>query len=332
MEILCLGDIHATERPPSSCTDTYSDDILSLLRQTARIANARKVAAAVWAGDVFHSKAPARSSHRLVQRLIGVLGEYECPVYVTPGNHDMQHDRLESVGETQPLGVLMRSGLLRPLIGWENITGESGAATSGGGLPLYGVPWQQEWTDEAVSRVLAAYREQLFAPALVVTHAPLYPPGLELEWEHYPAEKWAAAMGGEGFCYYGHVHERHGIWGLYDEANQVTFCNPGALSRGSLHEHNLTRTPACVIWDSNTGKFTEIPLDARPPEQVFRLQESRQITDMHGRLDQFLASVGSASLEVLSVESVVEHIRSLGLSEPETTLATELLMEAAHDC
>jgi Calcineurin-like phosphoesterase len=329
---LCLGDIHATDRPPSSCTGTYLDDLLDLLRQTARVARERKVRGVVWAGDVFHIKAASRNSHRLVQLFQQLIPEYGCPVYVVPGNHDLAYDRLDSLAETQPLGVLIRSGQLRMLNGWCR-----------DGHPLYGVPWLQKWTDDAVREALAGWRDQVIeagtgtAHPLVVTHAPLYPPGLELEFEHYPAVKWAEAMAGAGACYYGHVHERHGIWSAAAsweteatiENGVVTFCNPGAISRGSLHEYNLKRTPACVIWDEQEGSFEEILLDAKPPELVFRLQESQEITDMRGRLDEFLSSVGTTSLKIMTTEAVVAHLRGLNLPALDLSLALDMLSEAA---
>jgi Icc-related predicted phosphoesterase len=332
MSYLCLGDIHATERPPSSCTETYLADLMDLLRQTARLARERQVKAVVWAGDVFHVKAASRNSHRLVQLFQQLIPEYGCPVYVVPGNHDLAYDRLDSLAETQPLGVLIRSGQLRMLNGWCR-----------DGYPLYGVPWQQKWTDDAVRDALAGWREQVFEAGtgtshpLVVTHAPLYPPGLELEFENYPAQKWAEAMGGTGACYYGHVHERHGIWRAAAswetettvENGVVTFCNPGAISRGSLHEHNLSRVPACVIWDEEDGSFEEIPLDAKHPSQVFRLTEAQEVTDMRGRLDEFLESVGRSELEIMTTESVAAHLRGLALSELDLALALDLLAEAA---
>jgi DNA repair exonuclease SbcCD nuclease subunit len=322
---LLINDVHLSDRPPSSCTDTYLDDLFDLLGQVVVLARVQQVSALVIAGDLFHCKAPSRVSHRMMIRLVKWIRSAPCPVAVVAGNHDLQHDRVESLDETQPLGMLVKSDLVRLLDGWDP------------DFPLYGVPWQQEWTDEAVNTALAAFRGPK-GNALVVTHAPLYPPGLELEYEFYPAPKFAEAMGGTGYCYYGHVHERHGIWltepastFLDGGSSQVTFCNPGALSRGSLHEHNLTRVPACVVWDSDTGQFTEIPLNARPPEEVFRLKEAREVTDMRGRLDEFLAAIGSTTLEGVSVESVIEHIRSLGLPEADTALAIDLLMEAAND-
>lgn len=317
---LLVNDLHLTERPPSSCTDSYTDDLFALLQQTVLLAGSAQAEAVVWAGDVFHHKAPSRTSHRLVQRTIALMESYSCPLYIVPGNHDIQHDRLDSVMATQPLGVLFRAGA-RVLSGW--------AIDSSDGLPLYGVPWQQTWDDEHVSAALEAYR--VLAPrtghTLVVTHAPLYPPGLELPFEYYQAARFAELMGGYGSAHYGHVHERHGIY----DVQGVTFSNPGALSRGSIHEHNLTRVPAVTIWDDVLGEFTEIQLNARPADQVFRLGDVKAAADVQMRLDDFLAGVSGTSLSVLSAEAVLAHVGTLGLPAGDVPLIEELLAHAATE-
>jgi DNA repair exonuclease SbcCD nuclease subunit len=271
----------------------------------------------VWAGDVFHHKGPSRTPHSLVQQLISIGQSYRCPWFIVPGNHDIQHDRLDSIQDTQPLGVLYQAGAVR-LEGWASDCGVTG-------VPLYGVPWQQHWTDEAVRE---AFRE--FTPrndgSLVVTHAPLYPPGQELTFEYYPAEMFAEAMGpGSGYVAYGHVHEPHGVW----QANGVTFCNNGALSRGSLHEYNLTRQVGVTLWDAETCEFSFVPLKAKPAEEVFRLREKAQVTDMVGRLDDFLAGISQTSLATVSVESVMERLRTTGADAGTLALAEELLAHGA---
>lgn len=319
-KVLQVNDIHAADRPPSSCTESYMEDILDLLGQTVTAADQYQVSAVVWTGDVFNSKSPTRNSHALVKRLARVGRSYQRPWLIVPGNHDMQHDRLDSVWETQPLGELFdwENGAI-PLIGWAR------------DFPyLYGVPWQQEWTNETVGDALQGFRERSNGYSgqrrLVCAHAPLYPPGYELPYEYYDAVMWASAMGNTGSCEYGHVHEYHGTW----ECAGVTFHNPGALSRGSLHEYNMTRPVKVSVWDSYDGTFTEVELKAKPADQVFRLREKQQLTDTAGKLDDFLERVGGTHLEVLSVEAVLEHVRGMDVGKDVADEVAELLDWARH--
>ena len=315
--ILAVNDIHATRRPPSSCTDSYWPDLLNLLYQTADVARERDVRAVVWAGDVFHHKAPSRTDHGLVQDLIDVVRAYPCPLYVVPGNHDIQHDRLDSIDVTQPLGVLFKAGALR-LEGWAD-----------GNLPLYGVPWQQEWSQERVRACLADFRERVFGQSLVVTHAPIYPPGREPQYdgaEYTPARWWADAVDDGPFEHglaYGHIHEPHGVFAA--DGSGLRFCNFGALSRGSLDEYNLNREVGCALW-STDGGFEFVPLKARPAGEVFRLRQHEEAATARHRLDGFLSGVSETVLDVLSTEKVLAYVRTLDVGRAVENLAEELLM------
>jgi Icc-related predicted phosphoesterase len=320
--VLLVNDLHLADRPPSACTDTYLDDLFDLLASVRRIAQERASAAVVWAGDIFHSKIPGRTSHSTVKRLIDIASAHTCPVFVVPGNHDIAHDRLESIDEGQPLGVLFASGVVQCLDKWS--VASSGVTP----LPVYGVPWLKTFTDETVSAALEDWRTRLRAgdqPGLVVTHAPLYPPGQELAFENYPATSWAAAMAHHGTVHYGHVHEPHGIYTV----DGVTFSNPGALSRGSLHEHNLTRPVAIACWDSDTGAVEHIELPSRPAADVFRLAEVATAQAGQRRLDEFLDTIGQTSLEITSIEAVLAHVHGLDVGADLSQLIEELLAEGA---
>lgn len=317
---LCVSDIHATRRPPSRCTDTYWPDLVDLLGQSAVVAAERRVDGIVWAGDVFHHKAPLRTDHGVVQDLIAVIGAYPAPVWIVPGNHDIQHDRLDSIETTQPLGVLLRT-CAQPLEGWDGPDEDSL-------LDLYGVPWQQQWSEQRVREALEGWRRETYGCSLVVTHAPIYPPGQEPHYEgaeFTPASWWAEAMGNQGYLLYGHIHEPHGVW----RHEGVTFCNYGALSRGSLDEYNLDREVGVVIWDTDAPPeraFEFVPLQAKPAAEVFRLQRHAEEVAAHRRLDEFLAGVDETVLGLLSVESVLAYIRTLGAGRGVENLAEELLM------
>lgn len=324
-EYMLMGDIHLSDRPPSSCTETYLDDIFAILEETVTLAETRGVRAVIWAGDIFHIKTPGRTTHSTVKRVIELAKQYPCPVYVVPGNHDLQHDRLSSINETQPLGVVLASGAVQLLNGWlapYDLDDDAFFVS-----PVYGVPWLMRFEDATVSDALADYRELVAEsqPSLLVTHAPLYPPGHELKYEFYPTSAWADAMENHGSVYYGHVHEPHGVY----TSNGVTFCNAGAISRGSLHEHNLTREVSIALWDSDTGQFTIQPIPHKPAAEVFLLQKLGEIKTTQLKLDEFLASVGQATIEITSIESVMHHVRSQGLRPELTTLVQELLTGAA---
>lgn len=314
---LILRDLHLSDKAPSSCTDSYCDDLFDLLDQAARLAWSQQVIAIVIAGDIFHSKAPSRTSHRTVRRFIAWCRMFRLPVFIVPGNHDIRNDRHETIPD-QPLGVVFESGAATLLNGF-------GGYDAHHQYMVFGVPWQQDWAH--LSKALSPYRHpSTIQPCLVVAHAPLYPPGKELQWEYYPAQDWARYMGERGFVAYGHVHEPHGTW----ECNGVVFNNDGALSRGSLHEYNLTRMVGVTLWDDETGGFEFLPLDAKPAAEVFRLREAEQVSDMQGRLDAFLGDIEHTQLGQLSAETVIEHAKSLKLSPGDIGIIEELLDEAAH--
>lgn len=314
-----VNDVHLSDRAPASCTDTYLDDLFDLLDQVAQLAQAAD-GQIILAGDVFHHKAPSRTSHATVMRLIDWARLALVPVHAVLGNHDLQHDRVQSIHETQPLGVVMASGAIELLDGWID---------DGCSDYVFGVPWQMTWDKANVEDALSDYRydghpaQSNDAPCLVVTHAPLYPPGLELKYEYFPAQQWAAAMGNRGTVHYGHVHEPHGIY----QVDGVTFSNPGALSRGSLHEHNLNRTPAVAVWNSTTGQIRHQSLRAKPASDVFRLQEVAETRAAGISLNRFLDSIAATRLDVTTTGSVMDHVRSTQ-DDPALIAVIEKLMDA----
>lgn len=308
--ILLVGDIHARDRPPVNCLPTYTDDILDMLAWSAEHARAIHADAVVWSGDVFDAKAPSATSHALVQRMIAAVHastehpDQPVPLWIVPGNHDVSHDRIESL-PAQPLGVLLKAGA-HLLHGWHPT------------LPLFGVPWLQHWSDPlAVSTAFSGFaspppsRES--RNALIVAHAPIYPPSRvdEAMFDTVPAADIAAAMGHTGSIYYGHIHEDHGVF----EVDGVTFANVGALSRGSVHEYNRERTVQVCEWrsDGSTGSgFTPVPVpNARPASEVFALEAVDEAKAAALDFEAFLSAVGTSVLDMASTAGVVAHLRAM---------------------
>jgi len=248
-----------------------------------------------------------------------------CPVFVVPGNHDLTNDRLASLDEGQPLGVMFSSGAVTRAEGYLKLP-----RGLNNFLPVYGVPWQQFWdaehtvADRAVKDALKEF-EPSDTPQLIITHAPFFPEGSNPAYEHYATGKFARMVNPSGksnvqVCY-GHIHDWHGQYVV----NGVRFANYGALSRGSLTESNLTRPVGVTIWDSVTGGFEFVALEAKPAEQVFRVKEITEVKATQAKLDDFLASVGQSTIEVTSIESVMDKVRDLKLGKEFEAVVEELL-------
>ncbi len=317
MKVLCVPDVHLSDKPPSQCVPEYNEQLFAMLAEVVSLAEVAD--AVVFAGDIFHNKRPDRTSHRTVQRMIEVIQAFPCPVYLVAGNHDLANDRINSIYETQPFGTLLQSGA-RLLSGWAR------------DVPIYGAHWEQTWGDpgDFLTEWLAEgdARHGSLEQCLFVTHAPIYPPGRENPWECIRAEVFAGWLQ-DGFCFYGHVHDHHGVFTV----DGVTFCNQGAISRGSLQEEDLRRKPAVTLWHSDRSgeaAFERIELASAPPaSEVFRLAEATERADHRERLETFLSAVGRSEVAQTSVESVLAHIQTLDLPDADRVLAEDVLTAAA---
>lgn len=315
--ILLIGDIHLADKPPSIRTETYTDDILAKLEAAVSMAKDASAECIVLAGDVFHIKTPTRNSHALVQRTGEVLTAAGIPVFIVPGNHDLSNDRLESLSR-QPLGTLAKMEGIELLIG------------GNADYRIFGLPYLHDWaTDLPVW--MSKYKKWAdqckaadfdFWP-LMVTHAPIFPPGEEPPYEYIGSDDWAHMMQ-NGDCLYGHIHDPHGIY-KPNPATNVTLCNNGAISRGSLHEKTLKREPKVTLWHGTAGAFETLPLPFRPASAVFKLHEKEDVDEKESRVTEFLESIGKTSLDGLSIEEVSHHAKQRGLAPRTLSLINELL-------
>lgn len=302
MKLLLIGDIHLADRPPSLRTEGYTDEVFAKLAECNALAEEHGVDAIVQLGDVFHVKQPSRNSHAMVHRFItDVLDAAPVPWWCVIGNHDMTHDRLSSI-PNQPLGVLFQAGLRR-LEGHVEIVPDGW---------VYGVPYLQEWAE--LPEVWGS-RWRKGPSGLCVTHAAIFPNDENPPFEHFTADTWQEDMGipegrSRACVAYGHIHDRFGTFESTDR--HTLYCNQGALTRGSLAEHDVKREVAVTLFDdSQPEPFTAIPLTSvKPVSEVFRLEQRAQETDRTMRLEEFLSNVEATELRVVSVESVLAEVEA----------------------
>lgn len=287
MRVICVGDLHLADHPPSSCTETYTDDLFDLLDQVTKLSR-QLTAEVVLVGDIFHHKAPSRTSHGLVRRFMRWCASLPREPWIVVGNHDVQHDRLDTL-DRQPLGTVFEARAA--------YRGQEAIVHMDGHL-LDFVPWQDDW-----EAWLDGPEVEEKTKGLTVAHAPLYPPGRELPWENIDARRFAARVRTD-HVYYGHVHENHDTWELDD----VTFANVGALSRGSLAEHDVHRKIRVMLYGND--HFRALNLIHKPAAEALKVAEARSAAAAAKDLDQFSASVGQTQVQYISMEQIVELLRA----------------------
>lgn len=320
MKFALVGDVHLADKAPSLRTETYAQDILAKLQHIVDTAKAEGCAAIVQNGDMFHIKSPVRTSHQLVQSTAEVLTSAGLPVIIVPGNHDVSNDRMESLRK-QPLGTLAKATGIELLMGPHKE------------FPLFGIPYLHDW-GLLLPRHMDRYRKWADANRadsddfwpLLVTHAPIFPPGEDPPYEYISGEDWATMME-NGDCSYGHIHDPHGAYKPAPGFN-VTLSNFGAISRGSLHEATLKRKPAFAIWDGTPGGFTRHEIPHRPVEAVFRMEEKEDVDEKQERAAKFLDAVGSTTLERLSLEQVAHRAHEAQIRPATRQLVLKLLEDA----
>lgn len=308
MSFLLVGDVHLADKPPASCTPDYNDQIFAVLEEIAILADRNGVEGVIFAGDIFHSKIPIRTSHATMTRLLDILGEIghgRLPPAIVPGNHDMQNDRIESL-DTQPLGTVFASHRATELNGTYSLPFKG---------DVIGVPWQQDWSKFDI---------HFKSNTLYVMHAPIMPASASAPFDHIPREG-IFQMLREAKCenatvFYGHIHDDHGI--VYDEAGNY-IVNLGAISRGSLAEVDLDRKLQVCFVDDNWYPIS-IPLTTIPITDVIRPEAIDKRRDQVSA-QSFISSLQGTVLTRLTPQAVCKAAEDMGADGPVIALIRELM-------
>jgi hypothetical protein len=118
--------------------------------------------------------------------------------------------------------------------------------------------------------------------------------------------------GGPDVYCFGHWHKDQGI----SDIGGVKFVNVGAVSRGSLNQDNLDRTPKVALLEFTLSRVatTEIPLVVAPASEVFDLEKKSKVEAKARDLDTFIAHLVEKSSVVDPTKGFEDNIRNLAFS------------------
>jgi len=269
-------DVHLADRAPQSRLDDWAETVFGKLRQVENIARRVQADAVLDGGDFFHVKSPSRNTHHLVRRVIEAHESYPCPVYACVGNHDCVYGDYTKLPQ-QPLGVLFEAGVFRRLYDEHEAVFEKGGVK----VRVVGVPYHGTSYDMERFKVVKGDEDYLVVVAHVLASEA---GGSMFEGEDIVGHGDLADLDADVFMF-GHWHKDQGVTELVSSKGETKFVvNVGSLTRGSISEDHIDRSPAAVVltFDEDRVRYVRFDLDVEPSDEVF---------DIAGRVRQEARSV-----------------------------------------
>lgn len=306
-------DVHCADQSPASRTDDWATTVMDKLTQVGQIAEQVGATAVLDGGDFFNPKTPSRTTHSLVQRIVGVHAAYPCPVFANVGNHDCRHSQISALPES-PLGTLFESGVFRRCYTvreegqvtqrYEQEFSDSTCRVKVAGIPYHGPRYDLDHFRDiekgeadhlvVMAHVLASpHGGSMFAGEDIIKYSDLVDLNPEVS-------VWL----------FGHWHKDQGVTEI---APGKWVVNIGSLTRGSLSQDNVDRKPGVAIltFEGKSQPKIEVQrLKVRPSSEVFDMEkrvreESRSMT-----MDAFVDEVAKSLEGTVSstLEQTIENL------------------------
>ena len=329
-----FNDPHIDARPPSQKrNDDYEETVFDKLDQILAVAIEHGASALVCTGDWFHRKRPSQVPHRLVKRLIRWLKAVNLPVLTVVGNHDVQYYNTSRRGlKNQPLGSVWeacdnlfilgdREGGLKRVGLYELSHPKGGDVVFVGSnftRPIDGVDGPEEDSEQFHMKVIDEVikwdnRRVSETKYVQLLHASVYiksPP-----FKPFTLLKDLAKMTTADLVHCGHIHDDIGIFSedRPDDRPPLLFTNVGSLTRGSLSEDNIQRVPTVVVVGYSSGIFDirRIPLEYKPAEEIFDVEQYRQ---QKQRVRRFESWLDELKVEIETSEEDIDVLKSIDQS------------------
>lgn len=309
-------DVHLADKAPQSRLDDWADTVFDKLKQVEDIARRVKADAVIDGGDFFHVKSPGRNSHHLVRRVIEAHDTYPCPVYACVGNHDCVYGDYAKLPQ-QPLGVLFEAEVFQRLYDEHEVTFEKNGVT----VRVVGIPYHGTSYDMERFKIAKGDEDYLVVVAHVLASEV---GGSMFEGEDIVGYSDLADLDADVWCF-GHWHKDQGITELESSTGETKIVvNVGSLTRGSIAEDHINRSPAAVVltFDEERVRYVRFDLDVAPAEEVFDIagrarQEARAVVieDFVHRMEKSLDGSVKAPLEdqVRSLPGVPQTVKEKAL-------------------
>lgn len=320
LKFITFTDVHVSPVNPASRKGSYEQDIINKLEQIKALGIEEKVDFFIFAGDLFHLKAPLRNTHELNTILINLFKTFPAPIYATEGNHDLRNDSYDTFSE-QPMKVLYSSDAL---IQARDIRGNK----NGISFRVRSIPFQEEPDLSLIERAkgddLSIFILHLYAT---------YDGGMFFKTRLFSYHEIAALM--DDVFVLGHYHLDQGIQTVSDFGKDQYFVNVGAVSRGSLNEDDVKRQPKVAlisVTKEEDGKVSiehnAIPLKVKSIAEAFDVVVHEREKKEQKEAEEFVSKLKTEMVDVEKEDRIADEVSQLGLEKKVLDKVNYFLNEA----
>lgn len=308
MKILHITDSHGTVKNPSGRTDVYYIAFLRKMVELGYVIKQYGIDMVIHTGDLFHTP---RVSDKFAGQLSEIMKSWGVPIYVVPGNHDIDGYTIDTVDQTK-LGLLAKAGVVQlltrdtPLMITDYRKSDHKPYTIAiSGQEYYADIDTGNADDFAMQCVTGDFN-------ILAIH------GYIADVPQHPSIKHTLAkdvVTDADVILSGHYHQRF----EYDDGNNTIF-NPGSMLRTEQNQYNKTHMPCYGILEvelSDAG-LCEFGYDfynfrcAQPADVIFDYNAKYQQQQFKLSLDNFKQSLmnasGSLSTANYSIQSICDKI------------------------
>lgn len=277
-----LNDIHLADKNPLGRVGNYQDQLFEKLSGVAAIMADKGADLLVCTGDIFHLKQPNFVSHALVNRIMDMFRyDFEMPVLIVPGNHDLSEAGLDSLPR-QPLGSLFASDVAIPLMSEQEYLVSNGKVRA----MFVGRPFATE-SDLNPYYYLGTDDERSMAARdkanviIMVAHGSLIPTAkVAPPYENIAADSipWDDGAYVPDILFAGHLHEDYGLHKIKGGPIYVNF---GSFGRPSRNQKDVDKRDFAftTITDEMHITIERIPIPHMLPAAEVFLEKAEQHED-----------------------------------------------------
>jgi DNA repair exonuclease SbcCD nuclease subunit len=319
---ITANDIHISSINPRSRIDDFKTTILGKIGQMRTACNKLNADGALIAGDLYNYKSPEKNSHNLNQDLIKEFEQFNCPIYMIEGNHDLTGNNLDSL-KNQPLGVLFADKTLIQLR--HEIIDKDGIKVS-----LVGIPYEENMDLTQLS--IPEKGDCASQICLMHIYAGLKS-GMLFKERMYGYDE-LEKLSPDIFVL-GHYHVDQKIY----ESNGKYFVNIGSLSRGTLIEENISHHPQIgyikITVKDNKPEYTlqSIKLKIKPASEVFDLIKKKEEEVEREEIQRFVEKLESETVKqaIDTTKTIEEIIDKMGTAKEVHDKVMYFIREASQN-